>query len=412
MKFTDRTYRTPGEELWEDLLHLKVYLDLRVVLYDINREKSEDLPVMFYYAEAPEIFMEMLRQALEKDFFFGSAKLRSLPSLALLVMGNLHHMNSTSFAVIPDRIFRDSENVVLEVTESAFKDRYTWYDKLSLVHFYGVTSCSRGCLYFLHRHMGIVRDLLYHTHHCRKIIDDKIRDNEINWHDENVSRFLTTFRSSEDVVLSAQYFAIFVTNHAVLCFWNITNSALHKTDIFKVLSKEVVASKLLEHFMSVVKNLMSWFDPGLFLCLFLEGVRKCCGVIGALESLVVKDLNRAVEAKWPLGVETFHFWNHETKSPNTIAWLLLHAFTINSKMGFRQCVEILCYILDNGEESIVNRIVSHFGLDLIDLAHLLEVQGPQGAEKVSVQSVVMQALLRHGNVHHKVFNQNDVQEGL
>ena len=283
-----------------------------------------------------------------------------------------------------------------------------WYDKLSVVQYYGVASCSGACLYFLFKHMDILGKLLWYTYHSREIIDEKIRNEEINWQDENQSRFLSTFRDGEDVVLSAQFFGIFVTNHSVIFFWNILNSAKDKIDLFKAISKEIMDSKILEHFMFVVKNLMTWFDPGLFLSLFLVAVMRCLKIRGAMESLVMKDLHHAIENKRPLGIETFHFWNHETKAPNTIAWLLLHAFTLNSKMGYKECIYILCYILDNAERRIVDQIVANFGLDLIDLAHFLEFKSP---EALSVQSVVLQALLRYSSVHHKVYGRNDLHEG-
>jgi len=409
LKFTDRVHPTPGSELYDDLHRIKIYLDLHIVFYDTQEDNSDSLPFMFYYAEAPEILLTMLKQALHKDFFAGDSKTRCLPSLAICVLTDLHHMKALSFTLVPDKIFRDSERIVLEVTNGALEDRYTWYDKLNFIQFYGVASCSRGCLHFLHHHMDVVRRLLYFLHHTRRLVDQMVERGAISWRNSNQSRFLgMMFHNSEDLDLCAKFFGSYVTNHAVMLFWNLTNSAKKKIDLFKTLSKEIINSQVLDHFMPVVRTLMTWFDPGLFLRQFLDGITKCLKILGAVESLFLRDLDQAIEMKRPLDIETFHFWNHETKMPNNIAWLLLHAFTMNSKMGYNQCIRILCYIVDNSEEEIADKVVDKFGLDFIDLAHFLELDNPY---KLNVQSVILQALLRHGRVHHKVFGRSDIYEG-
>ena len=55
-----------------------------------------------------------------------------------------------------------------------------------------------------------------------------------------------------------------------------------------------------------------------------------------------------------------------------------------------------------------DEIVSRFGLDLMDLAHLVEVTHPL---TISVQSVILEAILRYGKIQHKVYDRSDLYEG-
>ena len=99
---------------------------------------------------------------------------------------------------------------------------------------------------------------------------------------------------------------------------------------------------------------------------------------------------------------------HPTRYPNTVAWFLLHAFCHDESFGSGWCAYILCHVLGRGPESLANEIVDRFGQDLMDLAHLVEVTQPVA---VSVQSIILEALLRYGKIQHKVYNHSDLYEG-
>ena len=153
---------------------------------------------------------------------------------------------------------------------------------------------------------------------------------------------------------------------------------------------------------------MIWYEPGLYLNTLLSAVSQTLKMNKAVNELLGDNLADALEHKAPVGVETFKFWNHDSKYPNTVAWFLLHAFCQNKRFGSDWCVYILCYVLDTAEQEVVDMIVENFGPELMDLAHMSEISAPK---KTMVQAVILEALLRHGRVQHKEFLHSNIYEG-
>ena len=408
-KFTDCVYRSPGEELWEDLLRTKCYLDLHILLFVKNGDKSDDCPITFFHAELPEIMLEMIEQSFNSDFFIGSAKMRCVPSLAISVMTSFMHMHSETFLLMSDKFFRDSELKLVRVSEGALDDKLTCFDKLTMVQFYGVASYCRMCKWFLFRHSNIVFQVCTLMYHGMEIIEEKIRNREINWQNETLACSLTTFRDDDNLILTSRLLGIHTTNQAVVFFKNVLESTTENHELYQYASKSVMKAEVLKHFPYIVKQIMTWFDPGLYLNHFLTGVKLCLGMGKAIEHLLMENLTYTLEHKLPVWIDTFKFWNHETKFPNTIAWFLLHSLTLNKKFGSNLCIFILCHVLSESEDSVVDEIVKYFGLDLIDLAHLVEISSPK---KTSVQSIILEAILRYGRIQHKVYNYSDIIEGM
>ena len=408
-----------SHELRDNLLRVKIYLDLHLILYLKNRESIDhdsldddtvdEGPIVFSYAEVPEIMLEILQQSLVSDTYTATSELKSLPYLALCFLSNLFFLYSNTFLLVPERLFRESEKTIVKLADAAFHNKFVWYDRLSFIPFFGIGSSSRACIWFLHRHMDIVGSLFRHVYHGMEIVEDKLKNNEINSQDKSLYRFLTMFRGDQDLALSVRYLGVYVTNHAAACFRNVMESTKTNYDLFHAVSKEVMKSKIIEHFPYIVKNLITWFVPGLYLGLFLAGVASCLNIAGVVEALVLHDLSQALDHKQPLGVETFRFWNHENQFPNTVAWLLLHSFSMDKKMAYDQCICILCHVLEKSEDSIVNVVVEHFGQDLMDLAHLVEISYPA---KTNVQSIVLEALFRHAHIQHKVYGCCETVEGM
>lgn len=408
LKYTDQVYRAPGEELWEDLLKTKRYLELHVLLYAKYDDKSDDTPVIFYHAELPDIMLEMIRQSFSSDFYIGSAKMRCIPSLALSVMTTFFFAHCESFLQAPERLFRDSEVSLDLVTQGVLQDKLTWFDKLSLVQFYGAASHSRACIWFFHRHHDIVYELCTLIYRGMEIVEHKIHGREINWQNETLACFLMSFRDDEDLELTSKLFGIHTVNHAIGFFKNLMDSIAMDYNLYQVIGKIVVRSKVLQHFLYIVKHVMMWFDPGLYLNSLLSAVSQALGTMDAVEQLLIENLSYCLEHKLSLTIETFKYWNHATKAPNTLAWFLLHAFCHSKKFGSNWCTYILCRVLEEAEEKVVDLIIENFGLDLMDLAHLVEISSPK---KVRVQAVILEALLRYGRVQHKVYDYNDTFKG-
>lgn len=408
LKYTDLVYRAPGEELWEDLLRTKRYLELHILLYAKQGDKSDDIPLQLYHAEVPEIMLEMIQQSFSSDFFIGSAKMRCVPSLALSVLTAFMYVYAETFSVVPDKLFRDSEISLEIVSLGAFHDKLTWFDKLSVVQFYGAASYSRGCILFLQNHPNIVYEVCLLMHSGMEMIEDKIKNHEINWQNETLACFLMSFRDDEDLETSSRLFGIHAVNQASMFYKNVMDSALLDYSTYQVVGKSVMKSEILRHFPSVVRHIMIWYEPGLYLNTFLAAVSHTLGMAGAMQELFMEDLSYTLEHKLPFDIETFKYWGHATRHPNIVAWFFLHSFCHSKRFGSDLCAYILCHILSQAEERVANEIVSNFGLDLMDLAHLVEVTHPL---TISVQSIILEALLRYGKIQHKVYYRSNLYEG-
>ena len=408
LKFTDRVYRAPGEELWEDLLRTKRFLDLHILLYAKSGDKTDNTPLIFYHSELPEIMLEMIHQSFNSDFFIGSAKMRCVPSLGIAVITSFFYMYSETFIIMPDKFFTDSDYSIVRVSDGAFRDKLQWFDKLSIVMMYGAASFSRACIWFIQQRPSIAYELFTMTYRSMEIVDEKIRNREINWQNETLACFLTSFREDNDLVLTSQFFGVSATNHAVAFFKNIMESTLKDYSIFQMIGKMMMRAEVLKHFSYIVKQVLIWYDPGAYLNTFLAGVSHSLGMKGAVEQLMMENLSYFLEHKYPLGIETFKYWTHETRYPNIVAWFLLHAFSLSKKFGSNWCLCILCHVLNEAEDKMVDQIVENFGLDLMDLAHLIELFTPK---RIHVQSTILEALLRYGRIQHKVYDRSEVIEG-
>ena len=390
---------------------------MHVLLYGKNDDKSDEFPTLLYQAEVPEIMLEMIHQSFSSDFFIGSAKVRCVPSLAFQVMSYFMFVYSETFLEAPERLFRDSESTMVRVSMGVFNDKLVWFDKLSMVQFYGAASFSRSCVWFFHKHHDIVYELCTLVYRCMEIVDEKIKSHEINWQNENLTCFLMSFRDDSDLELTARLLGIHTMNQAVLLYKNLMESIKNDHELYLAIGGEVIRSDLLKRFPYVVKHLMTWFEPGAYLNHLLRAVYRTLHLHNALEHLLMDNLSESLEQKLPLGLETFRFWSHSTKFPNTIAWLLLHAFCQNEKFGSRYCLHILCYVLAKAKQSMVDKIVEYFGLDLMDLAHIVEVDKEGDRRwlklvKQDVQSVVLEALLRYGHIQHKEYNYDNIFQGI
>ena len=310
----------------------------------------------------------------------------------------------------PDRFFHDARARLEAVTEGTLRDdRLNWFDKLCLVRFYGAASYNRSCVGFLHARPALVREVCVQLYRGMELVEGMLCDGEINWQSETLVCFLTTFRDDEDLELTARLVGMHTLNMAVAFYANVMDSTLREHETFRAVGESVMQAHVLRRFPFVVKHVMTWFEPGLYLNLLLGAVSHTLGMAGAVEELFAEELSSAVEQRLTLGIDTFKLWGKRDVYPNTVAWFLLHALCHSKEFGSKWCAYILCHVLSGAEEVLANRIVEEFGAELMDLAHTTELA--RHPITVSVQSVVLEALLRYGKVQHKVFNRSDVYEG-
>lgn len=412
LRFTDQVYKTPGEELWEDLVRTKCYLNLHIILF-AKHDKSQEAPMVFYHAELPEIMLEMIEQSFTSDFYMGSAKMRCLPSLAMQVMTTFFYMHGDPFLVMSEKLLRGSEARFERVSNGVFDNKLGWFDKLCMVQLFGAASFSRSCIWFLHRHPEIVHKLCILIYHGVEIVEDRIRKSEINWRNETLSLILSNFRNDDDLVLTCKLFGIHSTNQAVIFMKNVMETTLLDFETFVKMGAAVMKAHVLRRFSYIVLRLMMWQDPGLYVNSFLAGVYYVLRMVGAVTELISENISHTLEHKLPIGIETFKFCSYDItgtgcQAPNSVAILFLHAFCFNSKFGHEWSIAIICDLLTNAEEKVVSLMVDHFGLDLVDLAHLVGISQPR---KIQVQAVILEALLRHGHIKHKCYSVLDISEG-
>jgi len=389
------------------LLRTRRFLELHVLLFSKNGNHTDETSLILYHAEVPEIMLEMIQQSFSSDFFIGSAKMRCVPSLAFGVLSTFMYAYAEIFPIVPDKLFRDSEVSLEVVSQGAFHDKLTWFDKLCMVQFYGAASYSRACIWFLHKHPDIVYEVCLLMYRGMEMIEEKIKNHEINWQNETLACFLMTFRDDEDLETTSRLFGIHTVNQAVMFYKNIMDSTMLDFVLYREIGKAVMRAEVLQHFPYIVRQIMIWCDPGLYLNTFLAAVSHTLCMAGAMQELFIENLSYSLEHKLPLNIDTFKYWGHTTRFPNTVAWFLLHAFCHSKQFGSNWCTYILCHVLSKAEESMANEIVDKFG-DLMDLVHLVEITEPL---TISVQSIMLEALLRYGKIQHKVYNRSDLYEG-
>ena len=134
----------------------------------------------------------------------------------------------------------------------------------------------------------LLRTRLYlELHDGMEMVEEQIKNNEINWQNETLACFLIMFREDEDLETSSRLFEIHTVNHTAK---NIMESALMDYEIFKTIGKSVIRAEILRHFPFIVKHLMIWFEPRLYLNLFLAAVSHTLGMVNAYEQLFSENL--------------------------------------------------------------------------------------------------------------------------
>lgn len=350
----------------------------------------------------------MIHQSLlNPDFFLGSPKTRSLPFLAVEILTCLMHQASDTYLLLPDKLFDDSKTR-LESLYDVLTGKLTWFDRLGVLHFYGVASFSPPGLHWLFSNMNTFQEVCTYMYRASDIAEERVRRGEVDSRHEDLAYQVKAFRSDSDLPLGVRILGLLSTGQAVFVFFNVLRYSRSHYEQFRKVAIAVRKADVLGHFATVVKKIMTWADPTLFLNTFLNGICFCMDMEHGAEELFIENLSNCKEHKIPVGIESLKFWRSETKNPSHLGWFLVHALCLDDMYGSGWCIHILCMLLKTAADNVVASLVENCGHELMDLAHLVTISFPE--DKTKVQSVILEALLRYGGITHKE-NECDTFEG-
>ena len=371
-----------------------------------RKDTEEDESHLFlYHAEIPEILLEMLHRAMSD--LGKHSKFRCLPFLAMETLTTFIHPKSLCFMPLTDKIFSDSKERI-ELLVKILHGELTWFDKLGVTYFFSAASQSPAGVYFIMTHLNSFRELCELTYRSTKMVEDKIENKEGLTRESREAPLLRTFRIDSDFPLSARLFSHIAMHNAIVVFRHTIRASMNDPEVLFEVMKVIDRAAIVEHFSYIIKRLMLWVEPGLYLNQFLEGIRYCVDIPGAMEYLFLSDIESGKENRSSLGVDSFKYWKHETRYPMRLTWLLTHAFALRDEMGSGWCIVILCHLLRDRNWTEVRKLVDNCGSELMDLAHLLDIKNP---EATGVQSTILEALLHYGGFSYYEVSKGRFHEG-
>ena len=391
--------------MWDELLHIHRFLSILLLVNTKKKDTEEDdSHILLYHADAPEILLRMLYHAHRYN---KNPKFYSLPYLAIEILTTFMHPKSLSFKHVTEKIFNDSAEDVEDIVE-ILRGRLTWLDKLVATHFFGVACLSPAGVYFVLTHHEAFKEICVLMYRSTELVEEKIEARCVTLKEESVASTLRTFKGDCDLQHAARLFARIATHNTIVAFRHTIRASTKDYHLCFEILKIIKQAEVLEHFSYIVKQLMLWVEPGQYLNKFLDGIRYCLMMPSAIEVLFLSDIEANKESKLPLGIDTFKYWKHESRFPLRLTWLLTHAFALRDDMGSGWCIIILCEMLRNGNWKDVETLIMNSGSELMDLAHLLDIESP---EKVTVQCIILEALLRYGGFSYNEFGKGTYHEG-
>lgn len=318
--------------------------------------------------------------------------------MAIEILTCLLHQASDTFLLLPARLFDDAASR-LDSLYDVLTGKLTWLDRLGVLHFYGVASFSPPGVYWLFSNIDTYQEVCTYMYRAADIAEDHIRRGEVDWRHEELSCQIRAFRSDSDLELSARILGLLSTGQAVFVFLNVLRYSRSHYTAFRKVATAVRKARVLDHFATIVKKLMSWTDPTHFLNQFLNGIWLCMDMHRGPEDLFVDNIATCKERKTPVGIESLKYWRSDNKHPTHLGWFLAHSLCLDDLYGSGWCIHILCSLLKNASDNVVTTLVESCGDELMDLAHLVEISYPEA--KTKVQAVILEALLRHGGITHR-----------
>ena len=407
LKYTDRWTRYPTDELVIELPQINRFIQLHFLGYTKRNNRTDAGPLILYHAEVPEMMLEVIKCSFDPEFSLTDQNRSTLPFLAIECLITFMYKESPMFTLLPEKLFRDLSMGVLDLVDIV-RGKMTWVESFASVRLFGIASFNSNCCHWLNTHSSALELLCEHMYRAPEIVEEKIKSGEVRRHTEHISSLIMMFRTSNDLVQSARLMGTLTANIAVFVFHNVLKWSMSNYEVYLANTHAIKKANVLGCFMRITKQLMIWIEPGQFLNYFLAGIRNCMDMMDGPQVLFLKHLTHFREHKIPKGVESLKYWSHASIVPSTLGWFACHALCLNNALGTGWCISTLTYVLTHARESVSAGIIDTIGAELMDLAHLVEVEVPS---KIPVQSIILQALLRHGGFSHKIYDLNDSFKG-
>ena len=408
MKYTDMDalLRTT-EDIWDEVIQINRFLHILLLINSKKKdpEEQDDTHLFLYHADAPEILLEMLYRTMRD--LGKHLRYQCLPFLAVQTLTTFIHPKSLSSMHVTEKIFNDSKERI-ELLVKILDNELTWFDKLAVTYFFSAASQTPAGVYFIMTHLDSFRELCELTYRATEMVEAKIEEKDGIPKEGKVAILLRAFRLDNDLQLSAQLFSHIAMHNCIMVFRYTIRASMNDPEILFEVMKTIDRASVVEHFSYIIKHLMVWVEPGQYVNQFLEGMRYCVDIPGAVEELFLSDIESAKENRLSVGVDSFKYWKHETRYPMRLTWLLTHAFALRDEMGSGWCIVILCHLLQKGNWGEVGKLIENCGSELMDLAHLLNIEMP---ERTRVQSIILEALLRFGGFSYYEFGKGPFHEG-
>ncbi len=396
--------RHPVDPICASLAGLNKFLQNHVLLASKAKGKIPESSVVYYlhHAEVPQILLEMIHQACYQSDYFQEPKAHCIPYLAIQLLTCFIHPTSATFIFQPDKLFADSVSRLESLADIACGRALNWFNRFSAAHFFGSASFTAQGKLWLYMHLDTYTELCSNMAKCGPFISEQIQRGDVYSSDKSVMTQLKTFRDGTPRY-SARIFGHLVTGQCIYAFVNMLQYSHSKYDKFYTVSKAVRAANVLRDFHVVIKQIMTWTDPTHFLLPYLNGVSLCLEMEQGFEELLINDLKTCRKNGIPVGILSLRYWNQDLGSrrfPCRVAWVLIHALSLDNKLGSGWCLHILCWYLERAVDEVAFALIESCGAELMDLAYLIEWDYPA---RTRVQGVLLEALLRYGGISHKDF---------
>ena len=386
---------------------LNRFLQVHLLSYSRNRDTRDDTPTIFYHAEVPEVMLDIVRLAFNPGYFIGSSKRHCLAYLAIEILCSFVHKISQTFSLVPEKLFADPRMGVESLVDVLF-GKLSWVNTLAVVRFFGTASFNPATVKWLLSHPDTLELLCKHTYLSMELVEEKISRGEIRKCSKDLEDLLQTFRYNDDLELTCRLMGLLTVNHAVFVFQNVIRQCQTSYENFIKISTAVKRADVLGHVSYIIKQLMTWVEPGQFLSYLLGSIEHCLDMQGGPEALFIDNLTYCEENSIPAGIEGLKFWNHSSLWPSRLSWFICHALCLSNSHGSGRCISILLYVLDHVQDELCGKVLNAIGPELMDLAHLIEAEA---SVRIHVQPTIMEAFLRHIGVPHQVYGRNDSVEG-
>lgn len=397
------------------------------VLYNGLKTQHIDLaPVTLATALAPEHMLDIIKRGNNHEYITVKTY-RSYPVcfLAAEILSYFLHPQCTAAPIVTEKLFRDMPGGPHELIR--MMNTQSWYESFAAVRVFGFASTHpTTCLWFL-KHPKILAAIFAFSFAAGEIIERHVQKDKM----QNVEDYLKVLCNAtikkENYIKTTRIMANYASCMAVLVFNNMMHHFGAHYEEFLVLRKAVYDAQILEHFFCISRHMMRWLSPGRFMSGFLQGIYRCLEMDRAMKLLFVNNFAFCREHKIAPGWESLKYFNHPTLEPSHITFLLCHALSVKYLIGAHWAAAIIAYVLENASDEVcrpiievsvfknfytVFQIVAWYvfywlqtcGSFLLDLAHILTLREPL---KISIQNVIMEALLRYAGFSHQVWGKSD-----